>query len=177
MASDRENLAAWLKDAHAMERATIDNITRLLDRMEDHPEFCTRFRTHLTDSRAQLKRLEDALKRLDEDTSALKDVTMRATGWLQALTTAAADDEPVKHCLMAYGYENFEIASYLSLAAAAAACGESEIREMCEQSLAEERDVARWLEGYIPQITASHLAGEGQPAYRAGDKGRPAHTH
>jgi len=102
---------------------------------------------------------------------------MRATGWAQALGAATSDDEPVKHCLAAYGFENFEIASYLSLAAAAAACGETAIREMCEQSLAEERAVARWLEEYIPQITTQFLAGEGQPAYRAGDKARPAHPH
>jgi len=73
MTSDRDTLSAWLKDAHAMERSTIDNITRLLDRMEDHPEFCERFRGHLTDSKTQLNRIEQALKTLDADTSSMKD--------------------------------------------------------------------------------------------------------
>lgn len=159
MDKQTETLVTWLRDAHAMERATIDNIDRLLDRMRRYPAFCERYRQHLIESRLQLTRIESALRTLDADNSALKDAMMRALGVVQAFGTAVADDEPVKHCLAALSYENFEIASYISLSAACMECGHAEIRDLMEGSLKEEREMARWLETYIPQITVEFLRG------------------
>jgi ferritin-like metal-binding protein YciE len=159
---NRDNLIAWLRDAHAMERATIDNIDRLLERMKSYPEFVARYRTHLEESREQLTRVDRALETLGADNSAMKDLATRLTGWGEAFVTAAADDEAVKHCLAAYGYENFEAASYISLIAAAEACGEPEIAAELQLSLREEEEMARWLETFIPTVTLSFLVDEGE---------------
>ena len=153
----RDTLIAWLRDAHAMERATIDNIKRLLERMEAHPEFVARYDAHLRDSAAQLGRIERCLDALDADRSVLKDTMMRLTGYAEAFTTAIAPDEAVKHGLAAYSYEHFEIASYTSLIAAAESLGLTEVQELCTLSLQEEREMAEWLEQYIPQATCNYL--------------------
>jgi ferritin-like metal-binding protein YciE len=119
----RENLKDWLRDAHAMERATIDNIERLVERLEGHPELSNRYRQHLDESRQQLQRLEQCLGRLGTDASVVKDTATRMLGIFQVYATGATPDEPVKHCLAGYAYENFEIASYTSLIGAAEVCG------------------------------------------------------
>ena len=157
MANDIDDLRNWLRDAHAMESGTIDNIERLVDRLKAFPELASRYRTHLEESRHQLQRLEACLEELGSDPSALKDAGMKLAGVAQAYVTGPASDEPVKHCLAAYGYENFEVASYLSLIAAAERCGVPSIQRACEQSLEEERAMARAIEDAIPEVTRTYL--------------------
>ena len=158
MTDNRENLRDWLRDAHAMEKGTIDNIERLVSRLQAFPVLADRYRTHLQESRQQLQRLEQCLKELGSDPSFLKDAGMKLAGGAQVYVTGPASDEPVKHCLAAYGYENFEIASYISLMAAADACGLPSIIKACEQSLEEERAMARVIEESIPEVTRRFLS-------------------
>jgi ferritin-like metal-binding protein YciE len=153
-----DTLADWLRDAHAMEKGTIDNIERLVGRLKAFPILADRYRTHLQESRRQLERLEQCLKELGTDASFLKDSGMKLAGIAQVYVTGPSSDEPVKHCLAAYGYENFEIASYISLIAAAEACGRPAIKQACEQSLQEERAMARVLEESIPEVTRRYLS-------------------
>jgi ferritin-like metal-binding protein YciE len=153
----RHTLIAWLRDAHAMERATLDNIQRLLKRMDGYPEFTERYRMHMAESESQLDRVNRALDKLAAAPSAVKDTTTRATGWFEAYVAALSDDEEVKHCLAAFAYENFEMASYTSLIAAADACGENSIAADCRLSLSEEKAMAKWLEDFIPKVTVGFL--------------------
>src|SRR3954462_12382946 len=88
----REHLIEWLRDAHGMERATIDNIERLLRRMRDYPTLVEKYRTHLEESHAQLERVEMALERLNAHRSLLKDTTTRLSGWAEAYGAAVAED-------------------------------------------------------------------------------------
>jgi len=157
MATNRDTLRTWLRDAHAMEKGTIDNIERLVARLKAFPVLADRYQRHLEESRQQLQRLEQALSQLGSDPSALKDVGMKLAGIAQVYVTGPASDEPVKHCLAAYGYENFEIASYISLIAAAEECGLPEIKRACEQSLMEERAMARVIEESIAEVTGAYL--------------------
>ncbi len=153
----QEMLANWLRDAHAMERATIDNIDGLLDRMKDYPEVTQRYRMHLEQSKEQLQRIEQCLASLGEQVSTVKDAATRLAGIVQAYGTAMSTDEPVKHALAAFAYENFEIASYIALIGAAEHLNLPEVRAACEKSLAEERDMAEWLENHIAWIAERHI--------------------
>ncbi len=155
--TSREKLAEWLRDAHAMERSTIDTIERLIRRLEDYPTVTKRYEMHLEESREQLLRIEESLKSLDEDISAVKDTATRVSGFFQAYTTALAEDEPVKHCLAAFAYENFEIASYLALIGAAEELRLPDIKMACEASLREEHDMADWLENHLPWIAETYI--------------------
>lgn len=161
MATDKttgmNKLVEWLRDAHAMERATIDMIQRLISRLDDFPTVTRRYETHLQESHEQLQRIEECLKSLDEDISTIKDTATRLGGFVQAYTTALSDGEPVKHCLSAYAYENFEIASYLALIGAAEELRLPDIKAACEISLREERDMADWLENHLPWIAETYL--------------------
>jgi ferritin-like metal-binding protein YciE len=156
--TDRKQLIAWLSDAHAMERATIDNIERLEKRMRKYPIFVDQYRSHLAESKDQLQRVEQMLRDLDSDPSFFKDSVTRVSGLAEAYAAAVSDDEPLKHCLAAFAYENFEISSYLSLIAAAEYLGEPEIAALCTRSFKEEEAMSNWLRNYIPKITVEFLA-------------------
>ena len=69
MNANRETLKAWLRDAHAMERATVDNLERQLRRLEAYPRLREKIGEHLTQSRGQIRRLEECLQRLGAEPS------------------------------------------------------------------------------------------------------------
>jgi len=153
MTETKKQLVSWLTDAHAMERATIDNIERVVDQMDKYPQMAQRYTSHLAESRQQLERIEQCLNRVGADPSTIKDTATRIGGLLQSYVTAFSSDDTLKHCLAGYAYENFEIASYKSLIAAADECNETEIKSLCEQSLREEEEMAAWLASHIDGVT------------------------
>jgi ferritin-like metal-binding protein YciE len=72
----KDNLIAWLRDAHAMEAATTDNLERLIARADKYPQLKTPMQRHLEISRRQKDEIEEQLKALGSDTSTLKDMAI-----------------------------------------------------------------------------------------------------
>ena len=159
MATDtkRDNLIAWLRDAHAMEAATTDNLERLIGRADDYPQLKSQLQRHLEVSRRQREEVEQQLKKLGSDPSTLKDLAMRFTGWMQPFLGALAPDEMPKHCLAAHAWENFEVASYRSMLGAAQELGMGDLQQMCERFIREEQEMAQFLFDQLPQITRQYL--------------------
>ena len=102
-------------------------------------------------------RSEKCLKALGSDTSTFKDLTSRFIGIAQAYAVEVLPDELVKDCLAAYASRHFEIATYISLAAAARKLEQPAIAQMCEENLQQERAMASWLEQQIPEATLEFL--------------------
>ena len=157
MTNGKQVLVGWLRDAHAMERTSVDNLDRLADRFSRHPEIAVRFREHWRESLAQVEALEVCLKKLGSDTSTFKDIARRFVGIAQAYAGAVSLDEPVKDCLAAYASMHFEIATYVSLRAAAVELAESEIARMCDEHMQRVRAMAGWLEEQIIVVTLEFL--------------------
>jgi ferritin-like metal-binding protein YciE len=157
MTSGKRVLVDWLRDAHAMERTSIDNLDRLADRFSRHPELAVRFREHWRESLSQVVALEVCLKKLGSDTSTFRDLASRFVGIAQAYAGAISLDEPVKDCLAAYASMHFEIATYVSLRAAALEFSELEIARMCDDHLQRQRAMAAWLEQQITEVTLEFL--------------------
>src|SRR6516162_292686 len=155
MTEQTHTLVAWLRDAHAMERATVDTLDHLADRL--YPELAARFRQHWQESLGQVERIETCLKELGSDTSTFKDLRSRFMGIAQAYAVEVLPDELVKDCLAAYASRHFEIATYISLGAAARNLERPAIEQMCEQNLQQERAMASWLEEQIPEATLEFL--------------------
>src|ERR671933_931830 len=89
----KDNLIAWLRDAHAMEAATTDNLERLIGRADDYPQLKSQLQRHLEVSRRQREEVERQLKKLGSDTSTLKDLAMRLTGRLEPLLAGVTPDD------------------------------------------------------------------------------------
>src|SRR5919199_4797682 len=167
MPSKKDDLIAWLRDAHAMEAATTDNLERLIGRSDDYPQLKSQLQRHLEVSRRQREEVEQELKKLGSETSTLKDLAMRFTGWMQPFVGALAPDEMPKHCLAAQAWENFEVASYRSMLGAAQELGMNDLEQMCERFIREEQEMAQFLFDHLPQITREYLqrqAGETKSA-------------
>src|SRR5262252_7586738 len=120
MTNQMHMLVAWLREAHVMERATIDTLDHLADRL-DHPfpDLAGRFRQHWQESLGQVERIETCLKELGSDTSTFKDLRSRFLGIVQAYAVEVLPDELQKDFLAMYASKHFEIATYISLGAAA----------------------------------------------------------
>jgi ferritin-like metal-binding protein YciE len=157
MANGKRELIDWLRDAHAMERTSVDNLDRLADRFSRHPELSVRFREHWRESLGQVVALEACLKKLGSDTSTFRDLASRFVGITQAYAGAISLDEPVKDCLGAYASMHLEIAAYVSLRAAALELAEPEVTHLCDEHLQRVRAMVGWLEQQITEVTLDFL--------------------
>ncbi len=157
MTKTKQILVTWLRDAHAMEQASVDTLDRLADRLSRNPPLAVRFREHWRESVSQVEHIETCLKSLGSDTSTLKDLTSRFMGIAQAYAVAVLPDEQVKDCLSAYASKHFEIATYVSLGSAARELEEPEIVRMCDEHLEQERAMASWIEEQIPEVTLEFI--------------------
>lgn len=153
----RETVVTWLRDAHAMEAAAVSNLERNLDRFEGYPSVQVKFREDLEQSKQHLAEIERCLDALGADRSMLKDLAMKFSGVMQPYLGAMAKDEVVKHLLAAHAYENFEVASYRSLSAAAEALGDMQIKSMAERSLMQKKAMADWIDQQLPMVTQDYL--------------------
>jgi ferritin-like metal-binding protein YciE len=157
MTTPRENLAAWLRDAHAMEGQAITLLRTQIDRLESYPEAVPRLREHLRETEQQQEMVEQCLSRLGEDTSTLKTGTMKLAANIQGMLHAMSSDEVLKNALASHSFEHFEAASYCSLAAAAEDAGEPEIARTCENIMQQELDMADWVWDQLPTLTHKYL--------------------
>ncbi len=157
MSKSKQTLVSWLRDAHAMERASVDTLDRMADRLARFPQLAGGFREHWRETLGQVQRIEICLKGLGSDTSTFKDLATRFVGIAQSYVVAAAADEVVKDCLAAYSWRHFEIAAYVSLGAAALALEQPEVARMCDEHAQQERAMATWLEQQIPLVTLEFL--------------------
>ncbi|MBW7849399.1 MAG: DUF892 family protein [Rhodospirillales bacterium] len=153
----RETVVSWLRDAHAMEAAAVSNLERNIDRFKDYPTVQQKFREDLEQTRTHVRDLEQCLDQLGADRSALKDMAMKFTGVVQPYITAMSRDEALKHLLAANAYENFEVACYQSLLAAAEEAGVPQVKAVAERSLRQKKEMADWINQQVPVVTRDYL--------------------
>lgn len=158
MTDTRETVVSWLRDAHAMEAAAVDNIEKNIDHFEDYPTVQQVLRDDMDVSRRNSQELETALERLGADRSALKDMGMKFASTMQSLVTGAPSDDVVKHMLAAQAYKHFEVASFRSLSTAAETIGDPQIKALCDRAGDEKKQLAARFEESLPQVTRDYLA-------------------
>jgi len=124
---------------------------------KDHPQMQARIQQHLEQTRRHAELVKGCIERLGGSTSAIKSGMGKIGGFFQGVSTGMAKDEIVKNALADYASEQFEIASYTSLIAAAQALGDREMAAICQQILRDEEEMAGWLQQQIPTITQEFL--------------------
>jgi ferritin-like metal-binding protein YciE len=157
MTTKQDDLVSWLRDAHAMEASTIDNLERLISHAGRYPEMKARLERHLEGSRQQRTDIEAQLKKLGSDTSTLKDLAMRLTGRIQPLLAGLSSDDMPKNCIAGHAWEHFEIASYRSLEAAAEDLGLTDLRDMCTRFVREEEEMADFFLHHLGAVMRQYL--------------------
>jgi ferritin-like metal-binding protein YciE len=126
----------------------------------EFPDMRDRIRRHIVETQEHADRVVQSLRLLGEKPSAAKAMMGDVMGVVQGMSTGMFNDELVKNALADFASENFEIACYRSLIAAATELGYTEIVSLCEENLRDEQDMAIWLEEQIPEVTRMHLQKE-----------------
>jgi ferritin-like metal-binding protein YciE len=155
--AQRDTFLGWLKDAHSMEQALIPTLEHHAKDAAEAPQIQARIQQHIEETRRHALLVEQCIQSLGENTSSVKDAIGKVTGFLQGIGSAPFADEPVKNFLADYAAENFEVASYTSLIAAAQELGEDQIAATLQQILLEDQEMADWLKAHIPDVTSLQL--------------------
>lgn len=153
----KEILIDWLRDAHAMEQMSESILEKQVKRTKSYPHVQEKIREHLETTKRQAERLERVIKKLDGGTSRMKEGMGKMIGNLGALVNSASEDEVVKNGIGDFAVEQYEIACYKSLIAAADHLRFPEVKQVCEEILHEEQEMAAWLDANIGDVTSSFL--------------------
>lgn len=148
----QEMFMSWLKDAYAMEISLIEVLERRVNDAEGHPQMQEMDRKHLEETRRHAELVKSRIEALGEETSSIKSGMSKLTGMFQGMATKPASDTLVKNGLADYASENFEIASYKALMAAAQEMGDQETVEMCRQIIQDEERMAKFLDENLPMV-------------------------
>ncbi len=152
----------WLNDAYAMENGLVQVLEKHAKDAEGHPQVHNRIQEHIEETRRHADRVRESIERLGGDTSTLKTTLANVAGTLQGMSTGAAEDELVKNAIADYAAEQFEVASYRALIAAAEELGDQETVRACQENLREDEEMARWLEQQLPTVAQEFLRSKAQ---------------
>lgn len=152
-----EHYHDWLRDAHAMEKQAESMLESMASRIDNYPDVRARIEQHITETKQQITVLEEILDRNDISRSVLKDSVSKMMAFGQSMGGMAASDEIVKGSISGYVFEQFEIACYTSLLAAAKKAGDTAAVPAIEGILAQEQQMADWLIRHIPDTTEQFL--------------------
>lgn len=159
MARDaKEDFVAWLNDAFAMEKALEEVLERHVRDAEKDPDVHARIQRHIEETRQQAATVKECIERLGGTPSKGKEAFASFFGAAQGMMNKPLSDTMVKNAIADYAAEHFEIASYRALIVSARQLGEDEIASRLEGILAQEEDMARFLEEHLPGAVREHLS-------------------
>lgn len=157
MEQQRPTLVAWLRDAHAMERAALDNLRHQLRRETGNGKLEPLLQQQREQHRRHLEQVEECLQRLEAAPSGLRDVAMRAAGLAEAWAARLTHDDAVKNLLATHAYAWFGVGSYVALTEAAEACGEAKVAEICRTLASEREEAAQRLREALPEAARDYM--------------------
>ncbi|EGK2389678.1 ferritin-like domain-containing protein [Salmonella enterica] len=152
-----EHYHDWLRDAHAMEKQAESMLESMASRIENYPDIKARIEQHISETKHQITMLEEVLDRNGISRSVLKDSMSKMAAMGQSIGGMFPSDEIVKGSISGYVFEQFEIACYTSLLAAAKKAGDTASIPTIEAILKEAMQMADWLIKHIPQTTEQFL--------------------
>jgi ferritin-like metal-binding protein YciE len=157
MATARERLVEWLRDAHSTEEQAKTMLKGTARQMREYPQFEQRLQEQAEIAARHAVDLERCLADLGESPSMVKEMTGKFVGVAQTLSGLVVGDEVMKAALATETFAQMEAASYRILVSAAEAAGEPQIRSSCERMLADEVDFAGWVDQQLPMLTTQYL--------------------
>jgi ferritin-like metal-binding protein YciE len=146
-----------LKNAHALEKQATQLIGRQLERIENYPEVEQLLRRHLGETEQQIARIDEILHSFGEERSLLKDMATQLSGNMAAIAHSVMPDEILKNHFANHAFENFEIASYLSLITMAEATDHRQHLSALRTTLQEEERTAQALRDMTGDLTLKYM--------------------
>jgi ferritin-like metal-binding protein YciE len=153
MTEPKELLVHELADLLYAERRFLTG-TKTMAKETNDPTVRKRIEQHVQETEAQIERLEKAFASIGEKAKGEK--CEAAVGLREEHDSFKSEEKPSKPLLEAFDLgsglrvEHYEIAGYRSAIAVANALGQTECAAILKQSLAEEEDMANFLEQAAP---------------------------
>jgi ferritin-like metal-binding protein YciE len=151
-------LIGWLKDAHTMETRSLPILRR---RVGDEPlavDTRARLESHLRETEQHAERLRQALRALGSAPPHALSSSEPIVRVIQDITSRVFSDRLVISTIADLAAEQFEVAAYTALIAAAEHAGEPEVARLCRLNRSEDEDMAEWLDAQIPIAITRTLA-------------------
>jgi ferritin-like metal-binding protein YciE len=145
MGSEAETeLVNALADAHAMEKQSLTTL-EAAKQVAGHPQLESLYHGHVAETLRHIELIEARLEAHDASRSIVKDLGGRVSALMLGTGVIAQKNTPAKLVAVAYGYENFEVASYEMLRRIAQQADDGETVEMCDRILVNERQAVEKL--------------------------------
>jgi ferritin-like metal-binding protein YciE len=153
----KRTLIAWLKDAHSMETRSLPILRR---RIGDEPlglAARARRESHVRETEQHVERLGEALRALGSAPTPGLGSSEAVVILTQDISSRVFSDRVVVGAVADLAAEQFEVAAYTALIAAAEHAGEAEVARLCRLNRGEDEDMAEWLDAQIPIVVARTL--------------------
>ena len=157
MMNAKDEIADWLRDAYAMERGLEVTLKKISDGERYSPECRRAAAAHLRETRGHADTIASLLESLGANLSTVKTGLGMMTEAMKGLTTAMTRDEQLKDLLASYAMEQFEIACYRALQAAARLTDLPAVATACERIISDEEKMARTLAEALPHVVEDYL--------------------
>ena len=151
-------LIAWLKNAHMMETGSLPILRRRAGCEFQGLDARARRESHLRETEQHGERLRHSLGVLGSTPPPVLGGSEAVAVLTQDLTSRLFSDRLVIAAIADLAAEQFEVAAYTALIAAAEHAGEPEIARLCRLNRGEDEDMAEWLDAQIPIVIARTLA-------------------
>jgi ferritin-like metal-binding protein YciE len=157
MASNiQEQLAAYLRDAYAMEHQSLTTL-EAAEKIAGDIDLEQTIRGHVTETKQHITHLGTRLEQLGEAPSKLKNLAGKVGAVALGAGIAGQRDRPAKLVAVAYAYEHFEIAAYELLRRVAERAGDAETVHIANRILAQERSAAEKLSWSFDAVVDASL--------------------
>lgn len=151
--ADPDILRTWLNDAYSVETDLTHVLESHAKAAKDFPDIQDKLREHLEQTRRHAELVGTRIAELGGQTHARKEGLAAILAPVQELLTGAVDEAAVlKNSVSDYAAENFEIATYRALIVAAQDSGDAETAGVCQHILADEEEMATWLDQRMPGL-------------------------
>jgi ferritin-like metal-binding protein YciE len=152
----REQLRAYLGDAHALEQQAIGLLERG-PRLAGTSALADAYASHLDESRQHAHLLEERLDALGGSASSLKDSALRLGALNWTAFFQAHPDTPGKLAAFVYAFEHLEIGGYEQLARVAVRAGDPQTAALAQRILRDERAAAEMIAGLFDEAATASL--------------------
>jgi ferritin-like metal-binding protein YciE len=153
-----EELLKYLRDAHGMEKHSLMTLEAAI-KVAGDPQLESLYHGHLKETEEHLRLIENRLDAHDGSRSAVKDFAGRLAAMGLGAGVIGSTDTPAKLVAVAYGFENFEIASYELLRRLAERAGDGGTVEIVDTILVNERQAVEKLAASFDLALERSLSG------------------
>ncbi|AIX49242.1 MULTISPECIES: ferritin-like domain-containing protein [Pantoea] len=162
-----EHFIDWVRDAHAMEKQAESMLEKMAARLEHYPDLKARIEQHIDETREQQQLVQSVIDRYDTSRSVIKDAAGKLSAFGQAVGGMMTEDEVVKGAISGNVFENFEIANYTALIAAAEQLNDSESVSIFTRIREQEQAMADWTANHLGDVTKQFLIRSSTPGVEA----------